>query len=251
MISFLEKVRKLPPLSKFPLKTYSSDFSLENLVLGVDNIRCDVLISPAFANINRKIIARLVARHAKVEKMGTDAKQTNWNKEVDNYKQLYCEILRDAINKSKGQREVQIEWLAQTALLKMLLEEVRVQYEHLTGRLKKAVRKAELAVHNDVAEAPKLKVKLQRIQQDKSAILQQVGKEICRFWADAETKEVTPMHEAVFGKRSSFFIDLLNNRVLHADQPENEIFLITEYDIVLGRRIEDPDKYEPLLFSIQ
>jgi hypothetical protein len=193
----------------------------------------------------------LVARHAKVEKMGTDAKQTNWNKEVDNYKQLYCEILRDAINKSKGQREVQIEWLAQTALLKMLLEEVRVQYEHLTGRLKKAVRKAELAVHNDVAEAPKLKVKLQRIQQDKSVILQQVGKEICRFWADAETKEVTPMHEAVFGKRSSFFIDLLNNRVLHADQPDNEIFQITEYDIVLGRRIEDPDKYEPLLFSIQ
>ncbi len=251
MIGFLEKARKLPPLSKFPLKTYSSDFSLENLVLGVDNIRCDVLISPTFANTTRKIITRLVARHAAVEEMGPDAKQTNWNKEVDNYKQLYREILQDAINKSKGQREVQIEWLAQTALIKMLLEEIRVQYEHLIGRLKKAVRKAELAVHNDAAETPKLKVKLQRIQQDRNAILQQVGKEICSFWTGVETKEVKPMHEAVFGKRSPFFVDVLNNPVLHVDQPENEIFLITEYDIVLGRRIEDPDKYEPLLFSIQ
>ena len=33
-----------------------------------------------------------------VEKMGTDAKQTNWNKEVDSYKQLYREILQDAID---------------------------------------------------------------------------------------------------------------------------------------------------------
>jgi hypothetical protein len=251
MFGFLEKARKLPPLSNFPLKTYSPDFSLENLVLGVDNIRYDVLISPTFVNITRKIVARLVARHATVEKMGADAGQINWNKEINNYKQLYREILQDAINKSKGQREVQIEWLAQTALIKMLLEEIRVQYDHLTGRMKKAVRKAELAVHNDQGETPKLNAKLQRIQQDRSAIMQQVGKEICSFWTEVETKDVQPMHEAVFGKRSSYFVDLLNNPVVHVDQPENEIFLISEYDIVLGRRIEDPDKYGPLLFSIR
>ncbi len=251
MFGFLEKARRLPPLSNFPLKTYSTDFSLENLVLGVDNIRYDVLISPTFVNITRKIIARLVARHATVEKMGADAKQTNWNKEVASYKQLYRDILQDAINKSKGQREVQIEWLAQTALIKMLLDEICVQYDHLIGRLKKEVRKAELAVHNDLAETPKIKLKLQRIQQDRSAILQQVGKEICGFWAEVENKEVKHMHEAVFGNRASFFVDLLNNPVVHTDQHENDIFLISEYDIVLGRRIEDPDKYEPLLFSIR
>lgn len=243
--------RRLPPLSKFPLKHYSEDFSLENLVLGVDNIRYDVLISPTFVNKTRKIISRLIARHARVEKIGSDDRQPNWIKEVEGYKQLYLEILRDAINKAKGQREVQIEWLAQAALIKILLEEVRSQYEHLIGRLKKAVRKSELAVHNDLAEAPKLKGKLQRIQQDRDVILQQVGKEVCGFWAEVETKEVLPIHEAVFGERSSLFIDLLNNPVLHMDQPDNDIFLITEYDVTLGRRIEDPDKYQPLLFFIR
>jgi hypothetical protein len=251
MFRFLEKARKLPPLSKFTLKTYSPDFLLENLALGVDNIRYDVLISPAFVDITRKITARLVARHATVEKMGGDNGQISWNKQVDDYKQLYREILEDAINKSKGQREVQIEWLAQTALIKMLLEQIRVQYDHLVGRIKKAVRKAELAVHNDQGETPKLKAKLQRVLQDRNAILQRVGKEICGFWSDIETKDVTPMHEAVFGKRSSFFVDLLNSPMVHVDQLENEFFMIAEYDIVLGRRIEDPDKFGPLLFSIQ
>jgi class 3 adenylate cyclase len=251
MFGFSQKARKLPALSKFPLKFYRNDFSLEHLVLGVDNIRYDVLLSPTFVNASRKIIARLVARHAGVEKMGAEALTTNWVKEVDSYKQLYRDMMRGAINMAKGRREVQIEWLAQAALIKMLLEEIRLQYENLIGRIKKAVRKSELAVHNDLAEAPKLKGRLQRIQQDRDDILGQVGKEICGFWSEVENKEVLPMHEAVFGKRSPFFMDLLNNPVLHADQPDNDIFLINEYDVVLGRRIDDPDKYETLLFFIR
>jgi hypothetical protein len=251
MFGFLQKANKIPSLSKFPLKSYRNDFSLEHLVLGVDNIRYDVLLSPTFVNTTRKITARLVARHAGVEKMGPDDLNTNWVKEVDGYKQLYRDMMRGTINIAKGRREVQIEWLAQTALIKMLLEEIRMQYEHLIGRLKKAVRKSELAVHNDLAEAPKLKGRLQRIQQDRDDILRKVGKEICSFWAEVEHKEVLPMHEAVFGKRSPFYLDLLNNPVLYADQPDNDIFLINEYDVVLGRRIEDPDKYETLLFFIR
>jgi hypothetical protein len=251
MFGFSQKARKLPALSKFPLKFYRNDFSLEHLVLGVDNIRYDVLLSPTFVNVSRKIIARLVARHAGVEKMGTDALVVNWVKEVDGYKQLYRDMMRGAINMAKGRREVQIEWLAQAALIKMLLEEIRLQYEHLIGRLKKAVRRSELAVHNDLAEAPKLKGRLQRIQQDRDDILRKVGEEICGFWSEVDCKEVLPMHEAVFGKRSPFFIDLLKNPVLHADQPDNDIFLINEYDVVLGRRIDDPDKYETLLFFIR
>jgi hypothetical protein len=251
MLTIFNKAPKLPPLSSFPLGHYAPNFSLDRLVLGVDNIRYDVFLSPTFVSATRKIVTRLVTRHAGLEKPGEDVKQHNWVKEVESYKQLYREIMRDAVNKSKGQREVQIESLAQAALIRMLLEEIRSQYENLVGRLKKAVRKSELAVHNDMAEAPKLTTRLQRILHEKDAILQKVGREICGFWTEVELKDVLPMHEAVFGPRNSFFVDLINNPVLHADQPDSDIFLISEYDVVLGRRIEDPDKYEPLLFFIR
>ena len=248
MLGLFNKGRSLPPLSSFPLRHYAPDFYLDRLVLGVDNIRYDVYLSPTFVSATRKIVARLVARHAGVEKTGQDAKELGWVKEVESYKQLYREIMRDAVNKSKGLREVQIACLCQAAVAKMLLEEIRSQYENLVGRLKKSVRKSELALHNDLAEAPKLKTRLQRILQDKEAVLQQVGREICGFWTEVERKEILPMYEAVFGPRTSFYLDVINNPVLHADQPDSDIFLISEYDVVLGRRIEDPDKYETLLF---
>ncbi len=251
MLGIFRKGHKLPPLNSFPLQHYLHNFTLDRLVLGVDNIRYDVYLSPTFASATRKIVARLVTRHAGVEKIQEDAKQLSWIKEVEGYKQLYREIMRDAVNKSKGRREVQIEFLAQAALTKMLREEIRSQYENLIGRIKKAVRKSELTEHNDLAEGPKLSSKLQRILQEKDAILQQVGKEICGFWAEVEFKDILPMHEAVFGPRTSFFVDVINNPVLHADQPDSDIFLISEYDVVLGRRVEDPDKYETLLFFIR
>jgi hypothetical protein len=251
MLGIIGKGHKLPPLKNFPLQHYVHHFFLDRLVLGVDNIRHDVYLSPTFISATRKIVARLITRHAGVEKTAADAGKLNWVKEVDSYKQLYREMMRDAVNKSKGRREVQIEYLAQAALSKMLLEEIRSQYDLLIGRIKKAVRKSELAIHNDSAEGPKLSSKLQRIVQEKDAILQQVGKEICGFWSEVELQAVLPMHEAVFGPRTSFFVDVINNPILHADQPDSDIFLISEYDVVLGRRVEDPDKYETLLFFMR
>ncbi len=251
MLGIFRKGYKLPALNSFPLQHYIHGFSLERLVLGVDNIRCDVYLSPTFVSATRKIVARLVARHTGVEKIGENDKQLNWAKEVEAYKQLYREIMRDAVNKSKGRREVQIEYLAQAALTKMLLEEIRSQYENLVGRIKKQVRKTEWTEHNDQAEGSKLNSKLQRILLERDAILQQVGKEICGFWTEVELKDVLPMHEAVFGHRTTFFLDVINNSVLHADQQDSDIFLISEYDMVLGRRVEDPDKYETLLFFLR
>ncbi|MEJ2660952.1 MAG: hypothetical protein P8Z73_09545 [Desulfobacteraceae bacterium] len=251
MLGFIGKGYKLPPLSNFPLQHYTHDFFLDRLVLGVDNIRHDVYLSPTFISATRKIVAQLVTRHTGVENTAEDAAKLNWVKEVENYKQLYKEMMRDAVTKAKGRREVQIEYLAQAALTKMLLDEIRSQYDHLVGRIKTAVRKTELVMHDDAAAGSKLSSKLQRIVQEKDAILRQVGKEICGFWSDVEQQAVLPMHEAVFGPRSSFFIDVINNPILHSDQPDSDIFLISEYDVVLGRRVEDPDKYETLLYFMR
>ncbi len=251
MFGLLQSRYRMPALSLFPLKSYTHNFSLDRLILGVDNIRYDVQLSPTVANATRKIVTRLVARHAGVEKRGKDVKADNWLKEVSSYKQVYREMMRDAVNKAKGQREIQVLYLAQTAAVKMVLEEIRIQYDHLVARMKKAVRGSDLAMHNDPGESPKLKGRLQRILQARDGILRQIGKEVFGFLAEVEEKEIKPMHEAVFGTRPRFFLDVLDNPVLHSEQPDSEFFLIGEYDVVLGRRIEDHDKYETMLFFIR
>ncbi|MFZ1985275.1 MAG: hypothetical protein WAU91_12735 [Desulfatitalea sp.] len=251
MFKFFFQPKTLPPLTDFPLKNYTVSFSLERLIPGVDNIRSDVLISPIFTSATRKLVAQLVARHAGVEKRGTDAQSVSLIKEVGSYKQLYKEVMVDAVNKAKARREAQIEYLAQVAVIMMLLEEIRSQYDHLVGSMKKTVRKSDLAVHNDWTEAPKLKDKLQLVMQDRETILQRVGQEICGYWADVERKEIRVMREAIFGNRSTFFEDVVSTSVLHVQNPENELFMLHEYDVALGRRVEDPDKYGNLLFFIR
>ncbi|RJQ67109.1 MAG: hypothetical protein C4519_24635 [Desulfobacteraceae bacterium] len=251
MLNFFSYEKQPPPLTSFPLKSYAVNFSLERLIPGVDNIRHDVLISPIFMNATRKIVAQLVARHGGLEKRGRDAQQVSWIKEVESYKQLYREIMLNALNKAKARREVQIDYLAQASLLKMLLEEIRSQYDHLVGRLKKTVRKSDLTVHNDWTESPKLKDKLQIVLQDREGIVQRVGQEICSFWSEVELKEIRVMREAIFGSRTPFYEDLLGTSLLHVQTPDNGLFTLNQYDLALGRRIEDPDKYENLLFFIR
>jgi hypothetical protein len=251
MFRIFSKPKQLPPLSAFPLKTYAVDFSLDRLVPGVDNIRHDVLISPIFINATRKIVAHLVARHAGLESENRDLRQGNWLKEVDGYKQLYKDVMKDALNKAKAHREIQIDFLAQAGMLKMLLEEIRAQYDFLIGRLKKTVRKTDLSVHNDWSENPKEKDRLQVILQERENIVQLVGREIFGFWGEVECKQMRVMREAIFGERSTFYEDLLGASILHVQNPDNEFFMLTQYDLALGRRIEDPDKYENLLFFIR
>ena len=251
MAGYFSYSSKLPLIKDFDLEDYVVNFSLERLVPGVDNIRHDVLISPTFVSATRKIVTQLVKRHAGIEKRKPGRQNISWAKEVNSYKQLYKEIMRDALNKAKGLREPQVECLAQAAVVKLLLNEIRSQYDHLVGSLKQSARKSDLALHNDSSEAPKLKNKLQLILQDRDALLERVGKEICGFWVEMERKEIQQMREAIFGNRTSFFEDLLGTSLLHLESAESELFVLLEYDVALGRRIEDPDRYDRLLYFIR
>lgn len=250
MPKFFSNLRSLPPLSSFPLKRYEVRFSLDRLVLGADNIRHDALISPAFIAATRKIAARLISQHSGVEDEASQNPQEGWLKEVESYKQQYKELMHNAVNKAKGQQEFNIICLCQAALVKMLLEEIGFQFDHFIGGLQKNVRNVDLADYHGNAEAPKLKSQLQRIMQEREDILRFVGLEIFSFWTEVETKDVIPMREAIFGEGSSFFVDLLGNPLLHMAQLDNEFFTIAEYDLAVGRRLEDSDKYEQMLFFL-
>jgi class 3 adenylate cyclase len=252
-LGFLRESHKLPSLSAFPLSIYVVDFNLDHLTLGVDNIRHDVLLSPAFVSATRKIISGLIERHAGLDRAKNvkRAAKVNWGKEVEAYKGLYKEMMRDALNKAKGGRRIQIQNLVQAAVLKMLLEEIKTQFDLLIGRLKKNARTSDLATHNDLAEATILKEKVQRIGQAREEIRQRVGLEICAMWGEVEIADITTMREAIFGPRTPFFAILLTNPLPHVEQSENEMFMLAEYDLALGRRVEDPDKYDRLLYYIR
>ncbi|MCP4747561.1 MAG: hypothetical protein GY874_15690 [Desulfobacteraceae bacterium] len=252
MFGFLRYRPNLPPISAFTLKSYSTDFSIDKLAIGVDNIRHDVHLSITIVKATRNIVAQFTSTLSGFRNKDlTSQKKRNWLKEIDAYKKLYLNLMRNTLNKAKGKQEVQLEYLVQAAMFKMLLKEIHDAYENLIARIKKSVRKSELSLNDEASGVTMLKAKLQTILHQKEDIQRQVGLEVAKIWSQIEKNEIIPMRESIFGKRSPFFMDLLVNPLLYMEQPDNEFFILAEYDVALGRRIEDPDRYEALLFFIQ
>ncbi len=251
MLEWFKYRPALPPLSNFRLKPYRIRFALDGLILGVDNLRHDVNLSPTFCSATSRIVSQLILRHLAMERKSSTGGREGWLKQVEDYKQLYRQMMRDAIDQAKARDQLQVECLAQTAVIKMLIGEVRKQYEDLVRRLKSAVRKSDLAVHNDASETPKLKERLSRVLQLRPQVLLAVGKELAGYLADVQQGDLREAREAVFGPSFSFAVDILRNPLLFAENPYNDFFMLAEYDLNLGRRIEDPDKYDSLLALVQ
>jgi hypothetical protein len=247
MLEFFKYQPRLPGLKDFPLESYATDFSLERLVLGVDNIRCDVRLSPTFCNATAKLAALLIERETGIWTSAEKKRLTLLAREQENYRQLYGEIMNDAVNKARAAKEMQVDFLAQIAILSMVHEAIRKQYDTLIGHCKTAIRRSDLAGHDDQKEALKLKENLAHVLQIREAVQQKVGLALCGYFREIRETDIREIREAVFGQDLPFLFDLLTNPIVHMDNPFNDHFMIEEYDICLGRRVEDPDRYEMML----
>ena len=251
-MSFLFKRKiKLPGLDEFDLPGYELKFSLNRLLPGVDNVRHDVNLSPSFCNTAEKIIPELIARHFKTFQIFPIEKPTLWSKRVLDFQRLYQLVMEDAVNKSKQQNEFQIDFLAQAAVIKFLTHEIRRHFTAMSGRIKNLIRKYEMTDHQDIGEAVKTKESLTSVLQNKELILRNVGNELFQYLTEVHLSKLKQMREANFGSTALPPDDVLNNPIFHAENPYFDMFLIEEYDVVFGRRLEDPDKYDTLINQLK
>jgi len=251
-MSFLfKRTIKLPGLDEFDLPGYELTFSLDRLLPGVDNVRHDVYLSPRFYTAAEKIIPQLIARHFKTFQIFPIEKPTLWSKRVLDFQRLYQLVMEDAVNKSKQQNEFQIDFLAQAAVIKFLTHEIRRHFTAMSGRIKNLIRKYEMTDHQDIGEAVKTKESLTSVLQNKELILRNVGNELFQYLTEVHLSKLKQMREANFGSTALPPDDILNNPIFHAENPYFDMFLIEEYDVVFGRRLEDPDKYDTLINQLK
>ena len=251
MFFFLNKKVKLPGLSEFNLSGYDLKFSLTRLLPGVDNVRHDVYLSPSFCNAAEKLIPQLIARHFQTHTIFPIEKPAVWSKRITDFKRLYQLVMEDAVNKSKQQNELQIDFLAQAAIVKYLIHEIRSHISAMAGQIKNLIRKYEMTDHQDIGEAVKTKESLTNVLQNKELILRNVGNELFQYLTEVHQNKLKQMREATFGSNALPPDDILDNPIFHSENPFYDIFLIEVYDVVFGRRLEDPDKYDTLINQLK
>ncbi len=245
MLGFFKKFFRFPGLRELPLKTSAVSFSLEKLVRGVDNIRYDVYLSPDFRKSVSKIVTQLIASHTHSEEILNLENTSNWVKEKDEFKHRCYEVMQDGINKAKQRHEIQIDYLLQTAIISLIIAEIRARFEKLLVQLKSRIREQEGARRQE--ESLRLKKELSALQENRKNILRKAGREMFQYVTDVRNKDLKDMREANFGAEGCLPDYVFSNPIFHLEDPDDDFFMIEEYDVLLGRRVEDPDNYAALM----
>ena len=246
MFSFPKFSLQLPDLRSFPLKHHDFNFSLGKLVTGVDNVRFDVSLSPRVCKTTGDIAYRLLAEHSRTEEiLGID--NVKGTRERQEFGELCKELLLDGINKAKTGRQIQIDFLAQIAIAKMLTREIQSQYEVLLQRFKNNVWKNETAKGQHHASTIALKDKLSELQQNRKRLFQEVGANLFQYFTRIQQRDLQEMREANFGVESLLPDDIFSNPMIHVGDTSETSFLLEKYNILFGNRLEDPDKYDALV----
>ena len=131
MFEFLRFQPRLPGLKYFPMESYSTDLVLEGLVVGVDNIRFDVRLSPDFCNKTAKLASLLIEQETGIWTENEKEQLADLSRRQESYGQGYDEIMSDAIDKARAAKEIRVDYLAQIAIVSMVHEEIRKQYDSL------------------------------------------------------------------------------------------------------------------------
>ncbi len=106
------------------LSAYSIEIPLERLKLGVDNLRYDVLVSPEFVKMTDHIVLQMIMKHSRASRPLMTSQKDNWHREISIFRETCRKLMTNALNQAKSLQEVQIDYLAQIALVKLLIERV-------------------------------------------------------------------------------------------------------------------------------
>lgn len=229
------------------LQSYTVEFSFDRLVPGVDNIHYDVHLSPALCQAAAEIVFHLIIKHSKATEIpDTAARSKKWTEVKEIFKSYCVDVMLAAINKAKLEREIQINYLVQIAVAKMLMEEIRTQYSVLVEHYKRIIRKNEISHTVEIASVIKLKDALSEIQKNNKTIIRLAADELFGFLAEIQYKELRKIREANFGADAILPDDFFTNPLLYIENAVDDFFM-TEAYVLFGNRLEDPIKYDTVL----
>ncbi len=234
--------RKPPDISTFNLKSYAVELPFHRLKLGVDNVRYDVHISPDFRVSARRIIFKLIIQHAAASPLFVVTPDFNWSKEIAEFKRLCKEISTEGINLAKSLYEIQIDYLAQTAMVKLITEEIGSQYNEAIQHFKTVIRKHEIS--QQIETTLRLREEMTSIIHRKNMILLAVGHEIFQNFIEVQ-QDLEALRVSNFGESAILPEEVFANPLLWTASHSDGFFLMEHY-VLLGHRLEDPVNYDSL-----
>ena len=238
------------------LAKYVPSLSLAGLVMGVDNVRHDVFLSPSFTRLARQHLWRLIVQYGQVQELAAEAPgsrppcdlrpvRTPGNgMQPEDFKRTLAELYTAALKRAKSEENPTLDLLAHVAVAKFLRSELLGQFNEVLNRLRARV--------NDYSKGPlparthALQERFAQFQIDKKMLLRQVGEEFFRTQQDIERATLAPMRRSLFGDDFAGIYDIFLNRLLFTEKSSDD-HLNAEHYVMLGNFERDPDRFPAIL----
>jgi hypothetical protein len=234
--------------------------ALEGLMVGVDNLRHDVVLSPRFVELARAQIARLIARHGELEGLlGAEAPQStsqapSWLRaqvgkpakpklDPGGWKSALTELQVGSLNRAKKEFKLSVDLLARLAVTKFLRAEMNHQFAHVVERCRVLLKNYD---NQRAQKAHEYREKMAVFQVRKKIILRKAGQEIFETLREVEKSTLARTRRSLFGEETSggsyFTYPLFMNRLLFSEDGRDD-YLCAEHYVMLGNWDRDPDRY--------
>src|SRR5215469_3497160 len=230
---------------------------LENLQLGVDNLRHDVHLSFKFVDQARLHIARLIVRHGgmegliaaePVEKMrNSNPPGVGWSKPAEKaqtpeLKPLLADAHVAALNRAKAADNISVDMLARLAIIKFLRIELNAQFAQLVERGRMMLKSYEGV---RLQKALEYREKVAAFQVAKKIVLRKAGQELFGLLREIEKETLARRRRSLFGGiREAVYKVFLNPLIL--TEGASDAYLNAEHYVMLGNFDKDPDRFSNL-----
>jgi class 3 adenylate cyclase len=248
--------------------------ALEGLVVGVDNLRHDVVLSLRFVEAARAHVARLIVRHGELEgllaaEVPQQTQAPSWLKNAaapstqkksraadpSDWKPLFAELHLATLNRAKREEKISIDLLARLAVTKFLRTEMNQQFAQVLERCRVLLKAYEGIRQGKGVE---YRERVAAFQVRKKIILRKAGQELFETLREIEKETLARTRRSFFGEakidnakspnpRSSALASygLFVNRLAFSEDGRDD-YLCAEHYVMLGNWDRDPDRYPRL-----
>ena len=248
--------------------------ALEGLVVGVDNLRHDVVLSPRLVEAARAHVKRLIVLHGELEGLlAAEAPQQtqapSWLRNVASsggrkeacpaepadWKLLLAQLHVATLNRAKKEEKISIDLLARLAVTKFLRTEMHHQFAQVLERCRVLLKNYEGIRQGKGVE---YRERVATFQVRKKIILRKVGQDLFETIREIEKETLARTRRSFFGEVQSdaskgasasnaalASYGLFVNRLAFSDDGRDD-YLCAEYYVMLGNWDRDPDRYPRL-----
>jgi len=225
------------------LTRYAPDLRLQNLVLGVDNVRHDVHLSPQFRAFCERYAFQLTVKHSAARRLLDETVPPPSAADRSEFKRQSQEVLLGALSLARSQQNQELDLLANLALFKYLGWEIQRQYGVVLLQGKNKLRAYEGPKHDRSTRAHEVQQSFSEYQTQKKVILRLVSTELQRAVNEVQADAVRKTREAYFGSGTGNWYPYFANPLLFAEGGRDDFVHLEKY-VMVGNFQRDPDRFE-------